>query len=49
MSRVLTLVLSLLVGASPALAQSGALSGVVMDASGAPVAGATISIEAGGK
>jgi len=49
MLGALTFVVALSIGGSTAVAQSGAVAGVVMDASGAPVAGATISIEAGGK
>lgn len=50
MTRVLSLFLMLACAASPSSAQStAALSGVVVDASGAPVAGATVSVEGPGR
>jgi outer membrane receptor protein involved in Fe transport len=51
LSIVVALVLAIAVGIRPASAaqSNGAVAGVVLDASGAPVAGATVSIEVGGK
>ena len=50
MTRVLLSLLALVLAASPAAAQSnGTVAGVVVDASGAPVPGATVSLEIAGK
>jgi outer membrane receptor protein involved in Fe transport len=49
MSRTVILLFTLFLGAVSASAQTNSIAGVVIDASGAPVVGATVTIEAAGK
>ncbi len=49
MCRVLTVLLAFLVCSASSAAQTNSVAGVVIDASGAPIAGATITVEAAGQ
>jgi outer membrane receptor protein involved in Fe transport len=49
MCRVLTVLLAFLVCSASSSAQTNSVAGVVIDASGAPIAGATITVEAAGQ